>query len=554
MNLQDVGGWSHVNNSLQALALSPRSETPESRGDSRSPGTTPRDSPRVSRKILHQQEMNLRLGFHQHKHQHHQLIKQDIPVQHHQPPTATLIDLSGDMFFLESGSRSVTPGIASNSTSGIGSSSSSTSGSGGTVAIGAGSLTNSNMLGSAASSHFNVNLTSPVIPIIPPPLPPRKTSPSRKRPAASVNFVDAGSSSTRITESTHNDHHQQAGDSNSSVSNGNDSSSRPQTILNRGEAIENGYDVPSTVRVSSSSISASSSNSSSSQNQHPSQAPSSSNKSHGGRPNTNKALELIHQQQQQLRHQSCPAISGSNALHLSTPKSCPSSAAVSPNCNQHTQLPSNSSSKSSSAHGKSMPNCLALSSITSCCVMATGNKQFLPRHSLHPQATGKTPSSSFSTRVVANKSSSSINSASSSSAAISSRKGPISEVVKAQGSVAESSQQPKGNLLGISMPFKGFPISAKIGQSNEVLEGPNYENTNIGQISFPPLVSKRVVPDFGASDETPTAPYENINMDYISKLAGEGFSQDLVIRALGISRNDVEMARDILNEFAGSRS
>lgn len=44
--------------------------------------------------------------------------------------------------------------------------------------------------------------------------------------------------------------------------------------------------------------------------------------------------------------------------------------------------------------------------------------------------------------------------------------------------------------------------------------------------------------------------YENLNMDYIAKLTSEGYAQDAVIRALGITRNDVEMAWDILHEFA----
>lgn len=48
--------------------------------------------------------------------------------------------------------------------------------------------------------------------------------------------------------------------------------------------------------------------------------------------------------------------------------------------------------------------------------------------------------------------------------------------------------------------------------------------------------------------------YENMNMDHIAKLSGEGYATDAVIRALGISRNDVEMARDILNEFGSKGS
>uniref|UniRef100_A0A7R9RGK5 E3 ubiquitin-protein ligase CBL n=1 Tax=Argulus foliaceus TaxID=509924 RepID=A0A7R9RGK5_9CRUS len=45
-------------------------------------------------------------------------------------------------------------------------------------------------------------------------------------------------------------------------------------------------------------------------------------------------------------------------------------------------------------------------------------------------------------------------------------------------------------------------------------------------------------------------PYENLNMDHITLLTSEGYSRDIVIRALGITRNDLNMARDILHEFA----
>ena len=48
--------------------------------------------------------------------------------------------------------------------------------------------------------------------------------------------------------------------------------------------------------------------------------------------------------------------------------------------------------------------------------------------------------------------------------------------------------------------------------------------------------------------------YENLNMDHISKLCTEGYSQSCVIRALGIARNDLAMARDILQEFSPTPS
>lgn len=39
-------------------------------------------------------------------------------------------------------------------------------------------------------------------------------------------------------------------------------------------------------------------------------------------------------------------------------------------------------------------------------------------------------------------------------------------------------------------------------------------------------------------------------MDYIAALTSEGYTHEAVIRALGITRNDIAMARDILHEFA----
>lgn len=44
-------------------------------------------------------------------------------------------------------------------------------------------------------------------------------------------------------------------------------------------------------------------------------------------------------------------------------------------------------------------------------------------------------------------------------------------------------------------------------------------------------------------------PYENINLEYIATLMREGYSKENVVAALGISRNNIEMAWDILNEF-----
>ncbi|XP_046482856.1 E3 ubiquitin-protein ligase CBL-B isoform X2 [Neodiprion pinetum] len=54
----------------------------------------------------------------------------------------------------------------------------------------------------------------------------------------------------------------------------------------------------------------------------------------------------------------------------------------------------------------------------------------------------------------------------------------------------------------------------------------------------------------GPIGKAEAAAYENVNIEHISRLTALGFAQDAVIRALGITRNDLEMARDILHEFA----
>jgi hypothetical protein len=47
-------------------------------------------------------------------------------------------------------------------------------------------------------------------------------------------------------------------------------------------------------------------------------------------------------------------------------------------------------------------------------------------------------------------------------------------------------------------------------------------------------------------------PYENINLEYQSRLLEEGYSKDHVVAALGIARNNFEMACEILHEFVST--
>ncbi|CAH1123474.1 unnamed protein product [Ceutorhynchus assimilis] len=74
------------------------------------------------------------------------------------------------------------------------------------------------------------------------------------------------------------------------------------------------------------------------------------------------------------------------------------------------------------------------------------------------------------------------------------------------------------------------------------ISGKPYENVNV---ELPPKIKKRLNP----LERDANVSYENLNIDYIKKLVSEGYSRDSVIRALGISRNNVDMACDILHEF-----
>ncbi|XP_025154367.1 E3 ubiquitin-protein ligase CBL-B isoform X2 [Harpegnathos saltator] len=58
----------------------------------------------------------------------------------------------------------------------------------------------------------------------------------------------------------------------------------------------------------------------------------------------------------------------------------------------------------------------------------------------------------------------------------------------------------------------------------------------------------------GSVTKPEPAAYENVNVEHITRLTALGFTQDAVIRALGITRNDLEMACDILHEFATKSS
>ncbi|KAF5281406.1 hypothetical protein FQA39_LY17802 [Lamprigera yunnana] len=79
---------------------------------------------------------------------------------------------------------------------------------------------------------------------------------------------------------------------------------------------------------------------------------------------------------------------------------------------------------------------------------------------------------------------------------------------------------------------------------NAIRREPTYENI---RLNMPPKNKERYNPL--TSDENSSVCYENVNIDYIKKLVSEGYSREAVIKALGITRNNVDMACDILHEF-----
>jgi len=137
--------------------------------------------------------------------------------------------------------------------------------------------------------------------------------------------------------------------------------------------------------------------------------------------------------------------------------------------------------------------------------------QPMPKHGLHPQSKERVLSSSFSTRVVV------------------SRGAPV--VRKPPAPLPPPSPNPGGSSSS---------------EENKKPEGVDNNSSNMeNSFKHHGITWKHME----AMNDVTTS-YENLNMDFISTLTSEGFAKDFVIRALGITRNDLEMARDILNEFA----
>lgn len=127
------------------------------------------------------------------------------------------------------------------------------------------------------------------------------------------------------------------------------------------------------------------------------------------------------------------------------------------------------------------------------------------------------------------------------------------------GVIIQNSDYCDRNILDIKLPNRHLscpsnrtaPKSLKpvksnttpnISQSSDSTSNIQYENVDL---EVPPRNRKRLNP----LERESNVSYENLNMDYIKKLVSEGYSRDSVIKALGITRNNIDMACDILHEF-----
>lgn len=92
------------------------------------------------------------------------------------------------------------------------------------------------------------------------------------------------------------------------------------------------------------------------------------------------------------------------------------------------------------------------------------------------------------------------------------------------------------------------PLNKKDGSSKKVPGSGTAGESSHGQEN--PLLYENVT----INNKDCNVPYENINLEYIARLMDEGYSKENVITALGISRNNIEMACDILHEFVSKSS
>ncbi|KAH1010802.1 hypothetical protein HUJ05_005045 [Dendroctonus ponderosae] len=109
--------------------------------------------------------------------------------------------------------------------------------------------------------------------------------------------------------------------------------------------------------------------------------------------------------------------------------------------------------------------------------------------------------------------------------------------------VIDTSKTPPRHLSCPSNRTARKPAPPKSHTTPNISSSKPYENI---EVELRHLKNKKLA---NPLEREASVPYENININYIKKLVSEGYSRDSVIRALGITGNNVDMACDILHEF-----
>lgn len=134
---------------------------------------------------------------------------------------------------------------------------------------------------------------------------------------------------------------------------------------------------------------------------------------------------------------------------------------------------------------------------------------------------------------------------------------------------ATTNQTGPSNSVPPVLPPMSAPRPPKAGKEG-ARQDPHYENTIVirgtkqhvvkninleaNRAHLTALMRGRDDPGGTVTKPESAAAYENVNVEHITRLTALGFAQDAVIRALGITRNDLKMACDILHEFATKSS
>jgi hypothetical protein len=130
-----------------------------------------------------------------------------------------------------------------------------------------------------------------------------------------------------------------------------------------------------------------------------------------------------------------------------------------------------------------------------------------------------------------------------------------------------------GNITPVkTLPTSSSTFQASITQkmpNNSPLKAPSTSTSNPSPPTATTMTSVKILPtnqqlyenikikslnniNNNHNNNSNNVSYENINLEYINRLMKEGYSKESVISALCISRNNFEMACDILHEFVST--